>query len=156
MDLPPLPPDVQFVLLPKTDEAFRFTFEVKRSAMGPYIEEKWGWNEEYQHETHRRHFNAKPFFQIVYQRENVGTVSFDRCDSYFRFGEFYLFPPFQRKGLGTRILRHCVNVADSYGLPVRLEHLKWNPVGSLYKRNGFSTVGESEIHFFMERPFHNR
>ncbi len=32
-------------------------------------------------------------------------------------------------------------------LPVRLRYLKWNPVGSLYRRNGFQQVGESDVHF---------
>jgi hypothetical protein len=35
--------------------------------------------------------------------------------------------------------------------PVKLEHLHWNPVGSLYRRYGFVEVARSEIHCFMER-----
>ncbi len=155
MDLPPLPPDIQFALLPNTGEAFCFTFDVKRSAMGPYIEERWGWDEEYQRRTHQEHFNNKPFFQIIFQGDSVGTVSVSKCESYIRFGEFYLFSLYQRRGLGTRILQHCLSIADHLRLPVRLEHLKWNPVASLYRRNGFSVSGESEIHFFMERPCQN-
>jgi hypothetical protein len=37
------------------------------------------------------------------------------------------------------------------GLPMRLRYLKWNPVGSLYRREGFRQVGETDIHFLMER-----
>ena len=32
-------------------------------------------------------------------------------------------------------------------MPLRLRYLKWNPVGSLYRRHGFSIIDETEIHF---------
>lgn len=99
------------------------------------------------------HHNAKPFFQIIYQDHQAGTVSVMTSADYIRFGEFYLFPAYQRRGLGTRVLQHCLSLADAHGLPVRLEYLKWNPVGTLYRRHGFAIVGESETHWFMERPF---
>jgi hypothetical protein len=37
-------------------------------------------------------------------------------------------------------------------MPIRLRYLKWNPVGSLYRRYGFTVTEETEIHFIMERP----
>jgi GNAT superfamily N-acetyltransferase len=81
----------------------------------------------------------------------VGTVSVRRIGDHIRFGEFYLFPDYQGKGLGTRVLRHCLSLADEQGVPVRLEYLKWNPVGTLYRRHGFAVIGETGIHWFMER-----
>jgi len=36
-------------------------------------------------------------------------------------------------------------------MSLRLRYLKWSPVGSLYRRHGFSMIGETEIHFIMER-----
>ena len=69
-----------------------------------------------------------------------------------RFGEFYLFPAYQGRGVGSAILRHCVILGELYGLRVGLERLHWNPVGSLYRRHGFVEIGRSEVHAFMERP----
>jgi GNAT superfamily N-acetyltransferase len=152
MYLPDLLPDVQFHLLPQSAQALRYAFEAKRVAMGPYIEERWGWDEALQMKMHQAHFGAKPFFKIVCDGRDVGTVSVMKLTDHIRFGEFYLFPDHQRKGLGTRILRHFLALADEQGMPVRLEHLKWNPVGTLYRRHGFIVVGDNEIHWFMERP----
>ena len=152
MHLPDLLPDVQFLALPQSEEALRYSFEVKRAAMGPYIAERWGWDEAFQIQMHQAHFGEKPFFKIVCDGRDVGTLSVMRLDDHIRFGEFYLFPDCQGKGLGTRVLQHCLSLADEQELPVRLEHLKWNPVGSLYRRHGFAVVGETEIHWFMERP----
>jgi GNAT superfamily N-acetyltransferase len=120
--------------------------------MGPHIEQKWGWNEDHQFTVHRRHFEEKPFFAIERSGIRIGTVSLVWQDDFLRFGEFYILPREQNRGLGTKILRHVLAIADSSSLPVRLEYLKWNPVGSLYRRHGFAVVGETDIHWLMERP----
>ena len=39
-----LPPDIRFAVLPRTEAAFIYSFDVKRAAMRPYIEARWGWD----------------------------------------------------------------------------------------------------------------
>jgi len=152
MDIPDLPPDISFVRLPHAAEAIGFAFEAKRAAMGPHIICRWPWDEEFQRDLHQRRFDEKPFYQIRQCETPVGTLSFQVTADHVRFGEFYLFPIFQGQGLGSTILHHCLTLADALGLPTRLEHLRWNPVRSLYLRHGFADIGQSEIHIFMERP----
>lgn len=149
--IPPLKPDIEFSLLPNTEEAFRATFEIKRDAMAQHVIKHWGWDEDVQSRVHRKHFEAKPFFQIDRKDVCVGIVSFLPSIDHVRFGEFYVLSQYRGNGLGTRILKHCLSFADEIGLPVRLEYLKWNPVGNLYLRHGFSVVGENDIHYFMQR-----
>lgn len=152
MHLPDLPPDLQFPALPRDEQALRYSFEVKRAAMGTYIESHWGWDEALQLRLHSERFAEKPFSKIVWRGEDVGTVSLMWLTDYVRFGEFYLLPAYQRCGVGGKILNHCLALVDAKGLPVRLEYLKWNPVGTLYRRHGFAVIGETEIHWLMERP----
>jgi GNAT superfamily N-acetyltransferase len=152
MLIPDLPPDLQFPLLEKGAEAFRYSFEAKRASLGPYIVERWGWDEEFQMDVHRSRFNEKPFFAIVHNRSRVGTVSVMRMMDHVRFGEFYLSPERQRKGLGSRVLEQCLSLADAEKTRIRLEYLKWNPVGTLYRRHGFIVTGETATHWLMERP----
>jgi GNAT superfamily N-acetyltransferase len=151
MEIPDLLPDVQFRRLPWDEESFRASFDAKRAALGPYIVERWGWDASFQERVHRQRYQEKPFFEILLEGRFAGTVSLVEMDGYHRFGEFYLFPDRQGKGLGTRILRHCLSLADAARLPVRLEYLKWNPVGALYQRHGFVIAGETEIHWQMVR-----
>ena len=129
-----------------------FAFEAKRAAMEPHIIKRWTWDEAFQRDLHQRHYEEKPFFGIRRSNQQLGTLSFQLLPDCVRFGEFYLFPEHQGQGAGSAILAHCLTIADSLNLPVRLEHLHWNPVGSLYRRHGFVEVGCSEIHCFMERP----
>ena len=151
MDLPDLPPDLAFPRLSRTVEAVAFAFEAKRAAMGPHITRGWAWDEAFQRELHQRRFDEKPFFQIRKGGQPLGTLSFQVNPDYVRFGEFYLLPSVQRQGIGSAILRHCLALADQLGRPVRLKHLHWNPVGSLYRRHGFVETGRSDVHVFMER-----
>jgi len=151
MDLPDLPPDLDFLKLGKSHGDIDFAFEAKRAAMGPYIVTRWGWDEAFQRDLHQRRFDEKPFFEIRRPGQRLGTVSFQVMSDHVRFGEFYLFPAFQRRGIGSAVLGHCLAIADHLNLPVKLEHLHWNPVGSLYRRYGFVEVARSEIHCFMER-----
>ena len=152
MRLPALPPDLAFPQLGAYREDIDFAFDAKQAAMEPHIVRRWAWDEAFQRDLHQRRFGEKPFFEIRRTGQRLGTVSFHVLSEHVRFGEFYLFPSHQGRGLGSVILAHCLNVADGLSLPVKLEHLHWNPVGSLYQRHGFVEVGRSEIHCFMERP----
>jgi GNAT superfamily N-acetyltransferase len=140
-------------LEPMTKDAnnFEFAFTAKKVAMGPHIEVKWGWDEAFQRRLHSERWAAKAFFRIVVDGEAAGTVAIDESPTHVQFGEFYLLPPFQRKGIGAKVLASAIEMAAAKKLPVRLECLKWNPAISLYKRAGFVVTRESDIHFFMER-----
>ena len=146
------PAGFRFELLPDTPEAFAFSFLAKVEAMGPHIRARWPWDEEFQKELHRRRLSEKPFYIIQHNDAQLGTLSWMRQPDHFRFGEFYLFERYQGQGHGTRLLTHVLTLADAAMLPVRLEYLKWNPVGRLYRRHGFLQTHENDIHVFLERP----
>jgi len=151
MEIPDLPPDLQFARLGTDPSHIDFAFEAKRAAMGPHIIKRWTWDEAFQRDLHERHFSEKPFFEIRRAEQRLGTLSFHRQTDHLRFGEFYLFPEHQGRGVGSAILAHCLTLADGMRFPVRLEYLHWNPVGSLYWRHGFKEVGRSETHCFLQR-----
>lgn len=151
MNVPDMPPDLKFRLLTPTSEEFEFSFQAKRQALGPHVIRKWGWDDTYQRKVHAERLREKPFFQIEMIGQPVGTLSFQAKPQFIRFGEFYLINAFRGRGIGARILRHCIALADDADLPVRLEYLLWNPVGSLYRRHGFVEAGRTSTHVLMER-----
>lgn len=144
------------LLSPAEDQDFEFALAVKRQALGPYVEARWGWNDAFQREIHRQRWAERPWAIIVCGDQRVGTVSVARMDDHIRFGEFYLFPCFQRQGIGTEVLREVIRQADAGELSIKLEHLKGNPVGSLYRRHGFVVTAESESHYFLVRTPNGR
>lgn len=134
---------------------FEFSFKLKKAAMGPYIEEKWGWDDDFQRQFHTDHFTQRRFKFISIDDQDVGSFWFERFSDHWRFGEFYILPEFQNKGIGTHILSSAIVEADKSRLPIRLEYLKWNKVGSLYNKLGFKIISENEIHYFLERKVKN-
>jgi GNAT superfamily N-acetyltransferase len=151
MDLPDLPPDLTFARLGSASSDVAFALEAKRAAMGPHVIKRWTWDEAFQRRVHEHNFSTKTFFEIRRSGQRIGTLSLHRETDHLRFGEFYLFPEHQGRGTGSAILAHCLAVADDLGLSVRLEHLHWNPAGSLYRRYGFKEIGRSETHCFLQR-----
>ncbi len=142
---------MQISLRPASEQDFLFAFEAKRKALGPHIMARWNWDESYQLNTHRTRWSERPWSIILSDKEPIGTVSIHEAVDHIRFGEFYLLPSHQRKGIGSSLLRQVIAQSEESSLPIRLEYLKWNPVGSLYLRHGFKVVSESEIHYFLER-----
>jgi GNAT superfamily N-acetyltransferase len=140
------------ILRPTTDADFAFAFEAKKDAMGLHISSRWGWDEEYQLKVlHKQRWSEKPWFIVMLGEKAIGTVSIHDRSDFIRFGEFYLLSSFRKKGLGSMILSEFLKDCDRSNRAVQLEYLKWNPVGSLYKRHGFEVVSENEIHYFMVR-----
>lgn len=152
ISIPDLPPGVAFRPMCPSEGDIGLAFEAKRAAMGPHIAARWGWDEALQDGLHRSRYRDKPFFEIRRGGSSLGVVSLLAAADHMRFGEFYILPRFQRAGLGTSVLRHCLTLADAARLPVRLEHLSWNPVAGLYRRHGFVEIGRNDTHVFMERP----
>jgi GNAT superfamily N-acetyltransferase len=139
------------ILRPATDTDFAFAFEVKKDAMGQHISSQWGWDDRYQLDVHKQRWSEKPWFVVMLGAEAIGTVSiYDQLD-FIRFGKFYILNSFRRKGLGSMILSEFLKGCDRSNRSVKLEYLKWNPVGSLYKRHGFEVGSENKIHYFMLR-----
>lgn len=134
------------------DSDFEFAFETKKQALGPYIIEKWGWDETYQRKIQNQRWLERPWSLIMLENDPIGTVSIQHLDKkYNRFGEFYILKKYQGRGIGTMVLESFLAECDRDQTWVKLEYLKWNPVGSLYKRNGFKVIDENKIHFFLER-----
>jgi GNAT superfamily N-acetyltransferase len=134
-----------------TADDFDFAFEVKRLAIGPHILARWGWDEAFQIDLHRKRWNERPWFIIELDGQAVGTLSVQELEDHIRFGEFYLLPQHHNQGMGTELLSKVIECANALSLPIKLEYLKWNPVGSLYLRQGFQMVSENDIHYFMLR-----
>jgi len=136
-------------LRPAQSSDFKFAFETKRQAMGPHIIARWGWDEAFQRELHRKRWNERPWSIIQADGQPIGTLSVQEHKDHIRFGEFYLLPQYQRQGIGSKLLQSVLERSDVISLPVRLEYLKWNPVGSLYRRHGFKVISENEVHYFL-------
>jgi GNAT superfamily N-acetyltransferase len=151
MLLPEFPPDLCFQTIRSDDPAgCEFVFQAKKAALGPHIVPKWGWDEAGQRELHCERLKIREYLKILQNECSVGVIALTQSSGHFELDDLYIMPEHQNRGIGTRVLRHCIQTCR--GMPLRLCCIKWNPVGSLYRRHGFVVIGETETHWLLERP----
>ena len=144
--------DSTLLALRATHEEDRsFCYAVKKAALRLYVEPIWGWNEHEQIEFHRKDWNIQKPEIITLEDRDVGTIEVIRSNRELHLGEFYLFPEFQKQGIGSHFMNRLAQEADSKHLSTKLEVIKANPVKSLYLRYGFEVTGETKTHFLLKR-----
>ncbi len=90
--------------------------------------------------------------EIIYANgKPCGYFSMDESENEITLHELVLLPEFQGEGIGSKILSEVIEVAKVKNIPIRLEVLKENKAGELYRRLGFKQNGETETHFQMEK-----
>jgi GNAT superfamily N-acetyltransferase len=144
-------PSISLATRPATESDRGFAYEVKRAALGPYVEQVWGWDEAVQQEFHAHAWRLRRPDIVVLDGQDAGTVQFVRRKADYHLGEFYLLPRHQGRGVGSQLLRQMLSRADEEGVPVTLQVIKINPARTLYERHGFRVCGETATHFLMER-----
>jgi GNAT superfamily N-acetyltransferase len=114
---------MRLALRPATERDLSFAFEAKTQALGPYIRSKWGWDQEFQLGLHKQRWSKKSWFIVLLKDTPIGTVPVQDGPVFIRFGESYLLPEHQGKGLGSEILAGVLKRAEEAQLPVKLEYL---------------------------------
>lgn len=130
-------------------EDFDFLYRLHRAAMKGYVEQTWGWDEAWQREHFRRHFNPSANQIIASRGRDVGVVSVSESNSEVSLNSIEVLPEFQRRGIGTGVIQAVLEDARRKGKPVVLQVLKVNPARGLYERLGFSVAGETSTHYLM-------
>jgi ribosomal protein S18 acetylase RimI-like enzyme len=119
-----------------------FIFATYRETVGPYVEQVWGWDEEFQQRGFWDSLPLTQFKVILVDGVRAGAVHYvENADEYF-VGMLLLLPQLQRRGIGTKWLRDLMILAKDAKKPVRLRVMKVNPAKSLYKRLGFKVASE--------------
>ena len=126
-----------------TDE--EFLFALHRDAMGAYVDQTWGWDEEWQ----RAHFaaNYAPERQAAIVRggtvlRDVGRISLTRHWRKIFLRDIELMGPERNHGVGTAIITAVVALARDSDRYVELRVLRCNPAQRLYARLGFRVIDD--------------
>lgn len=131
-----------------------FVWEVRRQALREYVAAIWGWDEGAQREMFEQRFSPSGHQIIVVDGMDAGLLQLVDEGSNLVVGKIELLPEFQRKGVGTVLMKRILGEAQVRGVPVRLQVLRTNtPARRFYERLGFSVSGETDTHFQMERSF---
>jgi ribosomal protein S18 acetylase RimI-like enzyme len=127
-------------------------YEIHRAALGPYVKRTWGWDEDRQ----SREFLARkvgPGMRVIEEGGAVvGFIEVEEQTDRLVLRTIEIAPEYQRRGIGTKLIRELLARSWSTGRPVHLRVLRCNPARGLYERLGFRAVRETETHVLMRTP----
>jgi len=128
-----------------------FIYEVKKAALREYVEQTWGWDENFQREYHRLHFVPSATEIILCKGESIGWMIVNRLPERIDIADICILPAYQNRGIGSYLIGQILEEAQQKRLPVSLQVLKVNRAKHLYERLGFSVTGDTETHYRMIR-----
>jgi GNAT superfamily N-acetyltransferase len=132
-----------------------FCRRIDHETMRWIIDELFGWEEARQVDNFARKWRVEEARIITVAAgdawQDAGWLQTAPCDDAILLKEIYLDPPFQRQGIGTRVMQIVIDEAQRQSKAVTLGVVKINPARRLYERLGFHTTHDDEYKFYMRR-----
>jgi RimJ/RimL family protein N-acetyltransferase len=135
-----------------TRDDLDFAFAALRAAMREYVAATWGaWDDPHQYALFAPSFDLRTHRILRSGGEDTGVLCVEARVHAIHLARIFLVPRFQRRGVGTRVVRALMEIAKADSQPVELTVLRAN-LGArrFYERLGFRVVGETQTHFHME------
>jgi ribosomal protein S18 acetylase RimI-like enzyme len=127
------------VLRPATAEDAGFFYSLHEAALGPYVDQIWGWDDDEQRAYLREHLVLDRARVIVVDGEDAGRLDVEERDDEVFLALIELAPGHQGRGIGSRLIRDILDQAD--GKRVTLSVLGVNHrAHHLYRRLGFTEI----------------
>ena len=136
-----------------TPEDVEFACHVSRETMRGHALATFGaWNEEEARQRCSRNISAG-FTQIIeLEGVQIGIYVVERAADHVQLLQIFILPDYQRRGIGSGLIKRLLAEARAANLPLRLRVLRVNPAFELYRRMGFKVVQETPERYFMEHP----
>ena len=108
--------------------------------------------------SYRNQFPDASYSIIELGKRPVGGMLVARDGDGICLVDIALLHPFRGKGIGRKLIAELLDQGAKAGLGVRLSVVKGNRAINLYRRLGFSEVGEDAggVYVKMEKPSHKR
>ena len=141
---------MKYKLIKIKEKDYNFIYELKKNAYIKYVEEIWGWNEEFQKQKFKEFINKYKEYTYLINLDNKNVGFYN--DEYLDNGDYEvcnicIIAEYQGKGIGTEILKDVLEKNKDKN--IHIQYFKQNPVGKLYARLGFEPNGETEYHYKM-------
>lgn len=135
-----------YTLRQAREDDFNFLYNLKVTCLKEYVAITYGWDDEYQLQLFTKRFDPSEIQIIAVDDHDVGNLSVEDSDDELYIAGIYLLPAWQKKGLGTSVIKDVLSAAAAREKGVWLQVLKVNPARRLYERLGFQIFEESETH----------
>lgn len=139
--------EMEISFRPVTADDFDFLWHLHNAAFRKYIEETWGWNEDWQRKHFSETFDPGVGRIVMVDGNDAGYIWVSEGEDEIFLASIRILPEYQGRGVGTRLIRDLIESDKT----VRLDVLKVNPARELYERLGFSISSDLGTHFEMIR-----
>jgi ribosomal protein S18 acetylase RimI-like enzyme len=116
-----------------------------------WIIEKLHLNRPSQTATFQQYWDATQVRIITVDGADVGWLQTITQNNEIFLAQLFVDRDFQRRGVGTEVMRRLINEAQACKQAIRLNVVKINPCVRLYERLGFRVIEEDERKFYMKR-----
>ena len=99
----------------------------------------------------RQQWNPTQVRVITLDGTDVGWLQAITQDDELFVAQMVVDGPFQRKGIGTEVMKRLISEASEFNLSMRLNVVRINPARRLYERLGFRVTHEDDRKFYMKR-----
>ncbi|MBU7012970.1 MAG: GNAT family N-acetyltransferase [Theionarchaea archaeon] len=143
--------DPEIGLRNATDSDCGFLYTLHKATLKEHVEKTWGWDEVFQKNHFREHFNPETLQIVMAANTDIGCMSVTEKGDHIFLNRIEILPAYQNRGIGTFLIRKIVTQAENKNKSVFLQVLKSNGrAKALYERLGFSVCGETATHYQME------
>lgn len=126
----------------------QFVEDVHVAALGPVALVGYGWPAITLREQFRSEIDLDACHVIIVDGAYAGYLSVQDRGVFWYIDAIAIAPKYQKKGVGTRVLRAVLE--DAGRVPVRLNVLHVNRARALYERLGFRIIARDERRQLME------
>ena len=141
---------VEFKLRNASQDDYEAAYIIKKDALQSYVEKTWRWNEEFQRNYHKKHFEPKNLKIIEVESNPVGSLKFITEKDHIFLSELFIMQAYQSKQIGSRIIKDYIKNANTEKKTVKLQVLRSNERAvKLYKKLDFEIYEEDNVYFKM-------
>ncbi len=127
-----------------------FLETLDRLALFTYASAAFGWDEAEMARRFRAELDSTAREVVVVDGHDVGSIVVEDHGDHWVLDYIAILPEYQRRGIGTVLVRELLERAAEAGRVVRLNVLRVNPARELYERLGFHVFGSDEHRWHME------
>jgi len=140
----------EYTLREATNQDFELSYKIRKNALGEYVEQTRGWDEDWQLKYHKKDFDAKILKIIEVKGNPAGSLEVYRENDHLVVSGLYIIDRYQNQQIGTRIMTSIIKDAQLNSFKIKLQVLKVNNKAKvLYERLNFKVFEETEHHFQM-------
>jgi ribosomal protein S18 acetylase RimI-like enzyme len=141
---------IPYIVRKATPDDLQLAYDIRKNALGEYVRQTWGWDEDWQWKYHLEDFDTNILSIIEVDGNAAATLEeIEKEDSILVSG-IYILDKYQSNGIGRDIMKSIMAKAERSNKSVRLQVLKVNTrAKEFYISLGFISCGENETHYQM-------